>query len=302
MAPSAMFAALGNAGVLAARPAAGAKRHTPGRFVVRAGRPEPASTEAPAFAKAAVSLAAAAALSFGTLAPLPAGAANGVNLMTEVERVETVDKELTSSFDVDFGGIKVNHKDLIYGVFVGQWVALIGAGAGGWAARERSKQVEELNIKLMQTNRTMRKQMNREVHSERSVVRQENESQQEVVALLREGKKLLKEKRANEAKACFERALVSIASAGNKLNSPWKAERKARRGLGAAAKQLGEYEEAERNLLRVCELCETMLPPGEERPELADAYGVLADMYTEWGKLDKAGEIYDKMIVEMASV
>lgn len=183
-----------------------------------------------------------------------------------------------------------------------QWVALVGAGAGGWAARSRAKQVEELNAKLLETNRTMRKQMNRDVHSERSVVRQENESQQEVVALLRDGKKLLKESRSNEAKACFERALVSIASAGNQLDSPWKAERKARRGLGAAAKQLGEYEEAERNLLRVCELCETMLPPGQERPELADAYGVLADMYTEWGKLDAAGTFYDKMITEMAAV
>jgi tetratricopeptide (TPR) repeat protein len=162
--------------------------------------------------------------------------------------------------------------------------------------------VQELNTKLLATNRSMRKQMNREVHSERSVVRQENESQQKVVELLRQGKGLLKEKRAAEAKACFERALVSISAAGNQLNSPWKAERKARRGLGAAAKQLGEYEEAERNLLRVCELCETMLPPGVERPELADAYGVLADMYTEWGKLDQAGEFYDKMIDEMAAV
>lgn len=166
-------------------------------------------------------------------------------------------------------------------------------------ARQRSLEVKELNDKLLETNKAMRKQLNRDVHASRSV--EESEVVAEVTQALRQGKGLLKEKRPAEAKAIFERALVSIASAGSELESPWKAERKARRGIAASAIQMKDYQLAEANLLRVVELCETMLPPGTERPELADAYGVLADMYTEAGQLDKAAEVYDKMILEMSS-
>mmetsp|Transcript_18462 Transcript_18462/g.51705 ORF Transcript_18462/g.51705 Transcript_18462/m.51705 type:complete len:292 (+) Transcript_18462:133-1008(+) len=231
----------------------------------------------------------AAALSLGVAAAAHAAG------QPEIQELE---QELNSSFAVDLGGFSVDHKTLIYGVFVGQWVALIGAAVGGWTSRQRALEVQELNAKLTETNRKMRKQMNREVHITRT---QDDEDLDEVITLLRQGKSLLKEKKAVDAKATFERALVRIASAGTKLDSPWKAERKARRGIGAAACQLKDYAEAEKNFLRVVELCETMLLPGAERPELADAYGVLADMYTEWGKLDRAGQMYDKMIGEMAT-
>jgi hypothetical protein len=88
---------------------------------VRASQSDRTPLLPPVLAKTAVSLAAAAALSLGQLSlnATPA-AADNLDLATEVQRVETVDKELKSSFDVDFGGVKVNHKDLIYGVFVGQ--------------------------------------------------------------------------------------------------------------------------------------------------------------------------------------
>eukprot|EP00951_Prasinocladus_malaysianus_P043258 scaffold537325_cov32-Prasinocladus_malaysianus.AAC.1 len=49
-----------------------------------------------------------------------AAAATAAAVTQGPEVVETVEKELTQSFSVDFGGFQVDHKDLIYGVFIGQ--------------------------------------------------------------------------------------------------------------------------------------------------------------------------------------
>lgn len=221
--------------------------------------------------------------------------------------VQVLEQELTGSFAVDLGGLQVDHKDLIFGVFVGQWVALVGAWVTGRLAQRRALVVQELNAKLMEANRNMRKQMNR--NDLRNVLAsQEFEDESwdeglspEPIQLLKRGKALLKEHKAHEAKAVFELSLSSIAGERAELHTPWKAERKAHRGLGAATMQLREYDQAEAALLRVVELCEANIPPGAERTELSDAYGALADMYTEWGKVDEAGQVYDKMIGEMAT-
>lgn len=253
--------------------------------------------EAAARAPALLCSAGGAALTLGLAAAAhAAGAEDNVGLL---------EKELTQSFAVDLGGYMVDHKTLIYGVFVGQWVALVGAAVGGWTARQRSMEVEDLNAKIVETNRSMRKQMNRDVECglplSEAQLSEDTGEECESLQLLKQGKRQLKERKAVEARASFDSALASIEHEAEKLDEPWRAERKARRGLGAAYLQMKDFPEAETNLLRVVELCEHNLTDGSERPELADAYGVLADMYTEWGRLDQAAEIYDKMILEMSS-
>ena len=60
---------------------------------------------------------------------------------------------------------------------------------------------------------------------------------------LRKGKSLLKDRNGAQSQAAFERALVLLRSAEG-LQSPWKAERKALRGLSAAHRLMGEKKVA----------------------------------------------------------
>ena len=62
--------------------------------------------------------------------------------------------------------------------------------------------------------------------------------------VLRTGKSLLKERNGQAARDHFERALTMSRAHAASLESPWKAERKALRGLGAAYSQLGQHDAA----------------------------------------------------------
>ena len=177
---------------------------------------------------------------------------------------------------------------------------MVGAAVGGLTAKQRSEEVAELNAKLSETNKKMRKQMSRGSEFIGDTI-DEGTDEAEIVEILRKGKRALKGKNSETAHAAFADALTRINTLSGTLDSPWMLERKARRGLSAAEIQMKDYQRAEENLKIVVKICEENLEPGHERPELADAYGCLADMYTEWGQLDKAAEIYDKMITEMGS-
>ena len=180
-----------------------------------------------------------------------------------------------------------------------QWVAFVGAAVGGLTARQRGLEMEEVNAKIMEVNNNMRKQRNRSEHAVRALESMSEDEEPEPVRLLKTGKSLLKESKASEAKQIFEKSLQAMQSCHAILQEPWKVERKARRGIAAACVQLKMFEEAEEAYMQVVHLCETNIPEGTDRPELADAYGALADMYTDWGKLEKAAEVYDKMILEL---
>ena len=166
-------------------------------------------------------------------------------------------------------------------------------------ARQRGIEMAEVNAKIMEVNNNMRKQRNRSEHAVRVLESMAEDEEPEPVQLLKTGKSLLKESKAGEAKQIFEKSLQAMQSGRVVLHEPWKVERKARRGIGAACVQLKKFEEAEENYMQVVHLCESNIPAGTDRPELADAYGALADMYTDWGKLEKAAETYDKMILEL---
>jgi len=167
------------------------------------------------------------------------------------------------------------------------------------AARQRGMELQELNSKIMEVNNNLRKQRNRSEHAVRLFESTAEDEEPEPVKLLKTGKRLLKEHKAHEAKKVFEKSLQAMQAARDVLREPWKFERKAMRGLGAAYMQLKMFEEAEENYIKVVQLCETNIPEGTNRPELVDAYGALADMYTDWGKIEKAAEVYDKMIMEL---
>jgi tetratricopeptide (TPR) repeat protein len=109
-------------------------------------------------------------------------------------------------------------------------------------------------------------------------------------AALKEGKKLLKDTAAGPAMVRFEKALMLAKSMGDKVR-----ERRAVRGLAAASRLAGQNRQAIKYLERVLEISgETGDHVGD-----ADAFGVIADIYTDIGEFEKAAEFYDKYISQM---
>jgi tetratricopeptide (TPR) repeat protein len=108
---------------------------------------------------------------------------------------------------------------------------------------------------------------------------------------LKEGKRFLKEKDAGPALVRFEKALMLARAMGDKVR-----ERRAVRGLAAANRILGRYPQAIEYLQRVLEISDET---GDHIGD-ADAYGTIADIYTELGEFEKAAEFYDKYIGKMA--
>lgn len=108
---------------------------------------------------------------------------------------------------------------------------------------------------------------------------------------LKEGKRLLKEQDAGPAMVRFEKALMLARSMGDKVR-----ERRAVRGLAAANRLMGRYQQAIDYLGKVLEISEDT---GDHIGDV-DAYGTIADIYTEMGEFEKAAEYYDKYIGKMA--
>ena len=109
-------------------------------------------------------------------------------------------------------------------------------------------------------------------------------------AALKEGKRLLKEQDAGPAMVRFEKALMLARSMGDKVR-----ERRAVRGLAASNRILGRYQQAIDYLGKVLEISEET---GDHVGDV-DAYGTIADIYTEMGEFEKAAEYYDLYIGKM---
>lgn len=109
-------------------------------------------------------------------------------------------------------------------------------------------------------------------------------------AALKEGKKLLKDENAGAAMVRFEKALMLAKSLGDKVR-----ERRAVRGLAATARMTSQPRQAIKYLEWVLDISkETGDHVGD-----ADAYGTIADIYTDIGEFEKAAEFYDKYIDSM---
>lgn len=223
-------------------------------------------------------------------------------------------------------------------VGITELVALTGALVGGVTARQRKNEVEVLNEQLRKINLNLRQQArvstmytpglnfaerdspqsasmppaqsNGRTNSSMSTsatatlaaptssmfMSQDEEDQgtevRQCVAALREGKRLLREKQGASAMVRFEKALMLAKGAKEALY-----ERRSTRGLAAAARLQGQQKTAIQHLERVLEISNGM---GDHVGD-ADAYGTIADIYTDMGQFEKAAKYYDQYIEKMNS-
>jgi hypothetical protein len=247
---------------------------------------------------------------------------------------------------VKFLGLKVDHRVIVEWVVAGQTVGFVGSLVAGLNARDRKKEVESLNVRLVAVNKQLREQARvaqagayapsppsgaaasngasaSAGAAPSGAADDSSPAAQEVIATLRTGKSMLKMRDGKAARGHFERALFLTRAPSSGLETPWKAERKALRGLGAACSLLKEHDAALGFMREVLAMSERM----GDNTGVADAMGVIADIYTgacadseksvfralrcvltrlflRWpvadkGDLDKAGHWYDKYINAM---
>ena len=201
-------------------------------------------------------------------------------------------------FEVQFLGISVNHQQLIEALVLGQAFGFVGSTVSGYLARKRKEEVESLNERLLQVTRELRKQTRAQRKKLKRVEYKDDDKDKkkaELLALLKQGKQALSDKNGILARDSFQSALVKLQEASHELDSPWRAKRKAVRGLGAAHEELGEHTVALEYMKEVVHLSES----NQDQSGLGDAYGVIADIYTEMGNFEAAAEWYDKYIAQM---
>lgn len=235
--------------------------------------------------------AASAAAVVASSLPLDARA----ELPPELTRPDPIFNE---KFDVKFAGVEVDHKDLIGALVVGQTVGFIGSIIGGSEARKRRMEVERLNESLLKLNQEMRSQLRDNkvgVYTPGRVAtagapgKEGDQLVQDTITALRKGKQLLKSKDAQVALKCFEEALALLKKNPAAFKEPWRATRKAWRGVGSAKNRLGDYAGALAAMQEVLRLSEENRDPAAR----SDALGAIADLYTEMNKLEDAAHYYD---------
>ncbi|XP_039004616.1 protein FLUORESCENT IN BLUE LIGHT, chloroplastic-like isoform X2 [Hibiscus syriacus] len=181
------------------------------------------------------------------------------------------------------------------------FVSLIGATVGGLLARQRKGELQRVNEQLRQINAALRRQAKIESYapslsyapvsgriSENEVI--VDPRKEELISRLKSGKKFLRNQELEKAFLEFKTALDLAKS----LKDPIE-EKKAARGLGASLQRQGKYQEAIKYHLMVLAISDR---EGEDSGN-TEAYGAIADCYTELGDLEKAGKFYDKYIARL---
>ncbi|KAG9147910.1 hypothetical protein Leryth_003506 [Lithospermum erythrorhizon] len=181
------------------------------------------------------------------------------------------------------------------------FVALIGATVGGLLARQRRGEMERLNEQLRQINAALRRQAKIESYApalsyapvggripENEVI--VDPRKHELISRLKSGKNFLRNQDPasafNEFKTAFDLA--------RDLKDPIE-EKKAARGLGASLQRQGKYREAINYHSIVLQISER---EGEDSGN-TEAYGAIADCYTELGDLERAAKYYDQYIARL---
>ncbi|XP_020110148.1 protein FLUORESCENT IN BLUE LIGHT, chloroplastic-like [Ananas comosus] len=176
-------------------------------------------------------------------------------------------------------------------------VAMIGATVTGLLARQRREELERVNDQLRQINTALRRQAKIESYApsltyapvgriaESEVIVDPNK--QELMRILKTGKKFLRNQELDKAFVEFKAAFELAQSLGEHLE-----EKKAARGLGASLQRQGKYREAIKYHSRVLEISKKV---GEDSGS-TEAYGAIADCYTELGDLERAAKFYDRYI------
>lgn len=182
-------------------------------------------------------------------------------------------------------------------------VALIGATVGGLVARQRKAELQRLNEQLRQINAALRRQAKIESYApnlsyapaggrvaETEVI--VDPRKEELISRLKNGKKFLRNQAPDKAQLEFKAAL----DLAQNLKEPLR-EKKAARGLGASLQRQGNYREAIKYHSLVLELSARY---GEDSGS-TEAYGAIADCYTELGDIERAAKYYDKYIARLQS-
>ncbi|KAG2315695.1 hypothetical protein Bca4012_066505 [Brassica carinata] len=177
-------------------------------------------------------------------------------------------------------------------------VALVGATVGGLLARQRKGELQRLNEQLRQINTALRRQAKIESYApglsyapvgaripESEII--VDPKKQELISRLKTGKTFLRNQELEKAFSEFKIALELAQSLGDPIE-----EKKAARGLGASLQRQGKYREAIQYHNMVLAISNR---EGEDSGS-TEAYGAIADCYTELGDLEKAGTYYDTYI------
>ncbi|XP_057504140.1 protein FLUORESCENT IN BLUE LIGHT, chloroplastic isoform X2 [Actinidia eriantha] len=183
------------------------------------------------------------------------------------------------------------------------FVALIGATVGGLLARQRRGELKRLNEQLRQINAALRRQAKIESYAPALSYApvggriQESEvivdpRKHELISRLKLGKNFLRNHDPDKAYLEFKTALDLAQS----LSDPTE-EKKAARGLGASLQRQGKYREAIKYHSTVLAISER---EGEDSGN-TEAYGAIADCYTELGDLERAAKFYDNYIARLES-
>ncbi|PHT30268.1 hypothetical protein CQW23_30138 [Capsicum baccatum] len=182
-------------------------------------------------------------------------------------------------------------------------VSLIGATVGGLVARQRKAELQRLNEQLRQINTALRRQAKIESYaptlSYAPVSGKISESQviidpkkEELIFHLKNGKNFLRNQALEKAFLEFKIALGLAQDVKDPIE-----EKKAARGLGASLQRQGKYREAIEYHSMVLDISARN---GEESGS-TEAYGAIADCYTELGDMERAGKYYDQYIARLQS-
>ncbi|XP_042480724.1 protein FLUORESCENT IN BLUE LIGHT, chloroplastic-like [Macadamia integrifolia] len=180
-------------------------------------------------------------------------------------------------------------------------VALIGATVGGLLARQRKGELKRLNDQLRQINAALRRQAKIESYApslsyapvasripDTEVI--VDSRKEELISRLKTGKNFLRNQNPEKSFLEFKAALELAQNMKDPIE-----EKKAARGLGASLQRQGKYREAIRYHSMVLAISER---EGEDSGD-TEAYGAIADCYTELGDLEQAGKFYDKYIARL---
>ncbi|KAM0031916.1 putative tetratricopeptide-like helical domain superfamily, protein FLUORESCENT IN BLUE LIGHT [Helianthus debilis subsp. tardiflorus] len=180
-------------------------------------------------------------------------------------------------------------------------VALIGATVGGLVARQRKAELLRLNEQLRQINAALKRQAKIESYAPAlsyapAATRVPDDQvlvdprKQELRSHLKNGKNFLRNQNPEKAYTEFK---IALELAQN-LRDPIE-EKKAARGLGASLQRQGKHKEAIKYHSMVLSISER---EGEDSGN-TEAFGAIADCYTEIGDLEKAATFYDQYIARL---
>ncbi|KAJ0453339.1 putative tetratricopeptide-like helical domain superfamily, protein FLUORESCENT IN BLUE LIGHT [Helianthus annuus] len=183
---------------------------------------------------------------------------------------------------------------------IGKWCK-VGFQIAGLLARQRKAELQRLNEQLRQINAALKRQAKIESYAPTlsyapAAARvPDNEvivdpKKQELISRLKNGKNFLRNQNPDKAFSEFKAALELAQNIKDPIE-----EKKAARGLGASMQRQGKYKEAIKYHSMVLSISERE----EEDSGNTEAFGAIADCYTELGDLEKAASFYDQYIARL---